>query len=123
MDNHVHLLIETVKPNLWLGMHRLHGDYARYFNERHRRDGHLFQDRYGSKRIGNDAQLLMAAMYVALNPVAAGLCERPDGWRWSSHAAMAAGEEPPWLRPDRLFAVLGAAGGDPRRRYAELVGR
>jgi putative transposase len=121
MGNHLHLLLETPKPNLWPGMQRLHGGYARYFNRRHRHVGHLFQDRFRARLIENDAQLLIAAMYVALNPVVAGLCEAPEQWRWSSHSAIARGEEPAWLNPQRLLGTLAAAGGDPRRRYVRLL--
>ena len=37
MDNHYHLLIETPKPNLSLGMRQLNGPYTQAFNRRHRR--------------------------------------------------------------------------------------
>ena len=45
MGNHIHLLIETPKPNLRDGMQRFHGDYAQRFNRRHKRVGHVFQGR------------------------------------------------------------------------------
>src|SRR5215210_4137262 len=43
MGNHMHLLVETAEPNLGDGMRELHGKYARALNDRHRRNGHLFQ--------------------------------------------------------------------------------
>ena len=55
-------------------MQWLHGKYAAAFNERHGYSGHVFQGRYEAERVTSDAQLLVAAAYVALNPVAAGLC-------------------------------------------------
>ena len=51
MDNHVHLLIETPFANLGDGMMRLHSPYAQLFNERHDKVGHLFQGRYGARRV------------------------------------------------------------------------
>src|SRR3954454_20748947 len=45
MSNHVHLLLETPEPNLGRGMQRAHGTYARLFNRRHARVGHVFQGR------------------------------------------------------------------------------
>src|SRR3712207_2241831 len=57
MDNHVHLLVEIPEPDLAEGMRQLHGDYARGFNDRHARSGHLFQGRYGSKLVTSDEQL------------------------------------------------------------------
>ncbi len=48
MDNHYHLLIETKRENLSLGMQQLNALYASYFNKRHDRVGHLWQDRFKS---------------------------------------------------------------------------
>ena len=120
MPNHVHLLLETPRPTLGSGMQRLHGDYARAFNVRHRRVGHLFQGRYGANRVEDDAQLWMTVAYIARNPVEAGLAASPDAWVWSGHAAMGSGPKP-CLDEPRLLAYFEAFGGDPRRRYRECV--
>jgi putative transposase len=118
MENHVHLVIETPEPNLGVGMQCLHGTYARRFNDRHDHSGHLFQGRYGAKVIRSDSQLWATVRYVAINPVVANLCASADRWRWSS----CSGRRPPWLDHARLLQYLAAAGGDPRRRYDELIG-
>src|SRR5919198_2592385 len=68
MDNHVHLLVETVDANLGRGMQRLHSSYAQTFNARHGRSGHVFQGRYGAARMTDDAQLYVAAAYIARTP-------------------------------------------------------
>jgi REP-associated tyrosine transposase len=116
MDNHVHLLVETPRPNLGVGMQDLHGSYGRRFNDRHGRSGHVFQGRFGAKRVTRDAQLWTTVRYIALNPVRAGLCTDPRQWRWSS-----AGSSPHWLALPRLFEYLAAEGGDPVTRYADLI--
>jgi len=121
MDNHVHLLIETPHPNLGRGMQRLHGGYAQDFNRRHGRTGHLFEGRYGSVSIRSDEQLWTVIAYIARNPVAGGLCEQPDQWRWSSHAQTLSAHPPRWLAVDSLLARFVPAGGDPRERYVEHV--
>ena len=121
MRNHVHLLVETPAVNLGEGIQRLHGRYAQKFNERHRRSGHVFQGRYGAVRVTSDEQLWTTTRYVALNPVAAGLCERPEDWRWSSHAAVLGGGTPAWLDVARLLSYFAGLGGEPRERYADLV--
>lgn len=84
MTNHFHLLIETPAPNLSAGMHRLNGDYAKYFNARHSVDGHLFDRRFGSRLIETEEHLADTLRYIAFNPVEAGLCAHPREWRWSS---------------------------------------
>jgi putative transposase len=125
MPNHVHLLVELAEADLAAGMRRLHGDYAQQFNARHGHTGHVFQGRYGSVPLTDDAQMVMAAGYVAANPVAAGLCARPEAWRWSSHAATADPRvpRPGWLDVERLLEYLSAWGGDPRATYVDLVER
>lgn len=122
MENHVHLLVETPDPNLGAGMQRMHGLYAREFNARHRRSGHVFQGRYGAVRITTDEQFWMVAAYVAMNPVEAGLCARPDEWPWSSHSAAVAGDAPPWIDVARLLSYFASAGGDPMERYVAMFG-
>jgi putative transposase len=123
MGNHVHLLLETVKPNLGDGMRLLHGGYAQEFNRRHHRAGHLFQGRYGAVRIDDDEQLATTVRYIATNPVAAGLVQRPEAWRWGSHAAVLGhAPAPAWLAVGRLFEVLtGAFGGEGEERYRALI--
>jgi REP element-mobilizing transposase RayT len=122
MTTHYHLLVLTPEPDLAVGMRRLNGDHAQYFNVRHGLDGHVFQGRYHAVLVGDDAQLLTTARYIAVNPVAAGLCADPAGWRWSSHRAALGLEPPVALDRDALHGHFAADGGDGRRRYAEFVG-
>jgi REP element-mobilizing transposase RayT len=87
MTNHFHLLIETQDESLSAGMQRLNGEYAQSFNRRHGSVGHLFQDRFFSVMVEDEAHGLEVIRYIANNPVEAGLCREPEDWRWSSHAA------------------------------------
>jgi REP element-mobilizing transposase RayT len=123
MPNHVHLLIELTSENLPVGMHWLHGPYARIFNARHNESGHVFQGRYGAVRVTDDAQLATTVGYIAVNPAVARLVDRPEAWRWGSHRALAGAEQlPSWLAAARLRELLaGAFGGDGASRYGELV--
>jgi putative transposase len=121
MHNHLHLLLEIPVANLATGMQRLHGSYAQGFNERHGRSGHVFQGRYGSVRIERDEQLLTVLGYIARNPVAAGLCEKGEQWRWNSYTSVLANAAPKWLDTPRLLSHLGALGGDPSRCYTNLA--
>jgi REP element-mobilizing transposase RayT len=114
MDNHYHLLIETPDPNLAVGMQRLQGSYAQTFNKRHKQAGHVFQGRYGNERVKSDAQLVTTLRYIALNPVAAGLCEDARDWRWSSYALLMEGIAPDWVDGVRVRAYLAAWGADLR---------
>ena len=122
LDNHVHLLVETPHANLADGMQRLHSAYAQWLNQRTGRCGHVFQGRYGAKRITTDAQLWVTVRYIAQNPVDAGLVSAADAWIWGSHRAVVEATEPSWLDVRRLLELFGGAGGAPLRRYREMVG-
>lgn len=90
MGNHVHLMIRAEAPAVSAGMRDLLGSYSRYFNRRHEREGHLFRARFHDVHVARDAQAVAVVRYIALNPVRAGLCDRPEAWPWSSYAAMLA---------------------------------
>jgi putative transposase len=87
LDTHVHLLVGVPRANLSRGMQWLLGPYAQNFNARYEREGHLFRGRFYSRRIRSQTHLLSALIYVALNPVRAGLAAQPEAWSWSSYAA------------------------------------
>ena len=85
LTNHVHLLIQTPKPTLSRGMQFLFGQYVAEFNTRHGRRGHLVQGRYKTVLVETQEHFLECLRYFAMNPVAAGLCDRPEDWPWSSY--------------------------------------
>jgi putative transposase len=121
MDNHVHLLIQTPEANLGAGMQRLHGLYGRKFNDRHTRSGHLFQGRFGSELVRDDAQMWATTRYIAHNPVEAGRCGAAGDWPWSSHALMLRGAAPRWVDRERLLSYFAGVGGDVWTVYRRLV--
>ncbi|WP_297034755.1 transposase [uncultured Enorma sp.] len=85
MDNHVHLIIDDPHDRLSTVMYRIGMKYAMYFNNRHQREGHLFEGRFKSSPIESDEYLVQAVRYVLNNPVAAGISTLED-YRWSSYA-------------------------------------
>ena len=68
MSNHTHLLVKANIEALACFMRQLGACYARYFNSRHSRPGHLFQDRYKSVPVTDDSQLLATVRYIHRNP-------------------------------------------------------
>ena len=84
MGTHYHLVLESSRDRLSAGMQRLNGSYARRFNKRHGRRGHLFDERFASFVIRDDHHLAAAVEYVLQNPVRAGLCEHATDWRWAA---------------------------------------
>jgi REP element-mobilizing transposase RayT len=89
MPTHFHLLLDVPEESLQPGMQSLNWAYARYFNSRHGRKGHLVGDRYGSRPVLSDGHALSALRYIARNPVKAGLCAHPAEWSWSSYRGCA----------------------------------
>ena len=68
MRNHAHLLLRTGKLPVASFMQRLLTGYAVSFNRRHRRHGHLFQNRYKSILCEEDRYLRQLVIYIHLNP-------------------------------------------------------
>ena len=88
MPNHVHLLLEEGTEPVSLVMKRLGVRYAGWFNTKYERVGHLLQDRFLSRPVENDPYLLTVVLYIHYNPVAAGLCDRPTDYPWSSRPTL-----------------------------------
>lgn len=84
LSTHWHAIVEIPDASMPQAMHRLIGGYSRRYNERHGRAGYLVRNRYWSRRKEAHGALLEAYRYVVRNPVAAGLADRPEDWRWSS---------------------------------------
>ena len=114
MGNHVHLLIRVGTGDVSKAMQELIGGYARWRNHKHDRRGHLFHNRFWSKSVGSERQLVVTARYIDLNPVAAGMCAAPEEWQWSSCRAHLGLAHPPRFLANgeflRFFAPSRAAG-------------
>ncbi len=122
MTNHYHLLVETIQGNLSLGMRHINGVYTQRYNRTYSRVGHLFQGRFKSVVVDRDAYLLELCRYVVLNPVRAGMVERPEEYTWSSYRATAGvSPRPVFLSVDWILSQFGRENGEARRRYVEFV--
>ena len=84
VGNHYHLLLQLREPTLALGMQFLNSRYAQGFNQRHDRKGALARARYTSTPVVDDDHYIRCLIYIAMNPVKAGLCRRPEDWEWGS---------------------------------------
>lgn len=134
MPNHVHLvLVPDHVDALRAALSKVHRAYAGRIHAREQRTGHFWQGRFGCVAM-DEAHLLAALRYVALNPVRARLAARAQDWRWSSvHALLdpARGDgitaTDPVLERVADFAALLETGEDEglssALRRAESVGR
>ena len=122
MENHYHLALTTPEANLGMGMSRLNQLYAQWFNHRHDRVGHLFQERYWSQLLENESHVLAVVRYIAANPVRAGLCDRAREWPWSSARATAGIDPVPrFLDIAWLLRTFAANTGEATVIYEAMV--
>jgi len=110
-------------------MRSLIGRYTQLFNRRYGREGRLFEGRFRSVLVQKEAYLRDLARSIAWSPVREGLARRPEGWRWSSFAAIA-GEisTPRWLESDgpqgsayRRFVAGGSGAPSPLENVVNSV--
>ena len=122
MANHYHLLIETPKANLSIGMRQLNGIYTQSFNRRHKRVGHLFQGRFKAILVERESHLLELCRYIVLNPLRVkGSC-RSQTWKWSSYRSTAGlAAVPGFLRTDWILAQFSKKRAQAQKQYREFV--
>ena len=122
MDNHYHIVVETIEGNLAQGMRHLNGVYTQTFNRTHKRVGHVFQGRYKAIIVEKDGYLLELARYVVLNPLRAGMVKDIADWHWSSYAAMLGTQAAPeWLQTDWILGQFSPQRRRAINRYMDFV--
>ncbi len=121
MPNHLHLIVQVADVSLSRVVQNLAFRYARWFNWRWRRVGHLFQGRFKAILVDHDAYLLALVRYVHLNPVRAGLVTTPDGYPWSGHGAYVGRQHLPWLTTDWVLRQFAPQQRVARRHYQAFV--
>ena len=121
LNNHVPLLLTPVASdsagNL---MKRLGQRYVQYVNRTYRRSGTLWEGRFRSCMTQEARYVLGCYLYIELNPVRAGMVDRPAGYRWSSYRANAQGETCSLLQAHDVYRSLGSDGNAQASAYREL---
>jgi putative transposase len=124
LPNHFHLLVRTGKVGISRVMRRLLTGYAVSFNRRHKRVGHLFQNRFKSILAEEQPYFLQLVRYIHLNPVRVGLAkgrEGLDGYRWAGHSALVGSIDRPWQDTDYVLRQFAGSAGMARRLYRQFV--
>jgi REP element-mobilizing transposase RayT len=124
LPNHFHLLVRTGTRPLARSMRSLLTGYAGAFNRRHRRTGHLFQNRYKSIVVEDDPYLLELVRYLHLNPLRAGVV--PDlgaltRYPYAGHAALCGNRSVPWQATATVLALFGRRGANAQAAYRAFV--
>jgi putative transposase len=121
MTNHVHLLVtpQDAEGASQL-MKRLGQRYVQYFNRTYQRTGTLWEGRFRSCVVGEEAYFLGCQRYIEMNPVRAGMVAHPGEYRWSSYGANAQGDESSLIRSHAVYGGLGLTDEERQAAYREL---
>ncbi len=98
--------------------------YASSFNRRHKRSGHLFQNRYKSVLVEEEPYLLELVRYIHLNPIRAGLVKdviELEIYPWSGHSALLGKIDRPWQGCRYILSQFGKRVGRARGAYRDFV--
>ena len=123
MPNHYHILCKTQNRGLASSMRKILTGYVVNFNRRHRRYGHLFQNRYKSIVCQEDLYLKELVRYIHLNLLRAGLVKDIQELRhhpWSGHAALMGEVKREWQDIDYVLSIFGKD-RHRRRNYQRYV--
>ena len=132
LRNHLHLLVRTppaprglpYRPILPAAMRQLLTGYAGAFNRRHKRVGHLVQNRYRSTLVDAETYLVELVRYIHLNPLRAGIARDLAAlarYPWSGHSAILGHVDRPWQATTEVLDYFGAARRTACRQYRAFV--
>jgi REP element-mobilizing transposase RayT len=125
MPNHFHLLIRTGQQPIFKSMKKLLTGYVVNFNRRHRRYGHLFQNRYRSILCEDDPYLLELTRYIHLNPLRSGMVnslEELGHYPWSGHSAIMGFVERDWQDVDTVLGYFSKRRKEAIKGYQRFIG-
>jgi REP element-mobilizing transposase RayT len=124
LPNHFHLLLRTGKAPLSSVMRRLLTGYAVWFNRRHKRHGHLLQNRYKSILCEEEPYLLELVRYIHLNPLRAGVVDSLEAlarYPYCGHGTILGKARRDWQDTGYVLRFFAANQGEARRRYVRFV--
>jgi REP element-mobilizing transposase RayT len=124
MDNHVHIMIDANGCDISKAMHGINFSYAQYFNRRHKRRGHLFQDRFKSKIVLDDKYLISLSLYIHNNPTdIVQYKTHPEKYYFSSLAVYLGIRKDPFelIEDGFIMSFFGNTPKKARKHYFKLV--
>jgi len=125
LPNHLHLLVRTGRTPLAQAMRSLLTGYAGAFNRRHRRRGHLFQNRYKSIVVEEEPYLLELVRYIHLNPLRAKVVadlRALDRYPYTGHAVLLGRRRCPWQDAGSVLGRFATRPARARLAYRAFVG-
>jgi REP element-mobilizing transposase RayT len=121
MRNHVHMLAQPAETPVGEFVRLAATDYARWFNLRRQRTGHLFERRHRAIVVKDDIYLLQLVRYIHVNPLQAGICRDAADYRWSSHRRYLGLERSSWLTTSFVLGCFAASAAGAVREYRRFM--
>lgn len=124
MDNHGHLLIDANGADISMIMHSINFCYARYYNSKHDRYGHVFQDRFKSKIIETEDYMIRLSAYIHNNAKdIPGYKNNTTNYPYSSFKNYVKNSADAFGILDKSFLtnVIGLYNDENKKRYIDLV--
>jgi putative transposase len=124
MKNHVHMLLRSGPGGLPNFMGKLLTGYAVFYNKRHKRHGHLFQNRYKSIVCEEDSYFRELVRYIHLNPLRGDLVDDMralDAYEWCGHASIVGNRRHEWQDTGYVLAWFGDSTKEAKKNYQKFV--
>ena len=124
MPNHFHLALRTGHAPIASVMRKLLTGYAITFNRKHKRRGHLFQNRYKSILCQEEPYLLELVRYIHLNPLRSNIVatsEELERYEFCGHAVLMGGKVHDWQDTDTVLSRFDSNVCSARKKYRAFV--
>ena len=122
MSNHFHILMRVRKgedlPKIIQGITQ---SYSFYYRKTYDSTGYVYQNRYKSFLIEDDAYLLECGRYIERNPIRANIVKEPSQYHWSSYRFYIRDIQDDILTENLLYSSLGLTGEERRKAYQDYV--
>ncbi len=122
MTNHYHLLIRSEETgSLPRFMHWVQLGYARYYKNKHKSTGHVFEERYRSPRIPEESYYLQCGRYIERNPLKAKIVKNAEDYPYSSAGYYIAGRNDLLLTENLYYHGMGKSAKERQEQYAKFI--
>ncbi len=124
MTNHAHILLRSGPAGLPKYMRRLLSGYAIFYNRRHQRHGHLFQNRYKSIVCEEQSYFKELVRYIHLNPLRGKQIEslsKLNDYQWCGHSVVVGRETNDWQDREYVLKGFGPKKAEAKKAYLEFV--